>query len=294
LISALNLIGGLSLVGQAVAFDKTCSTLSEHSTAVKATPLVVSVQTSGRATGTYMLVRQEVRQWRLEEGDFTLSGRGFVVGRFVVTAAHVVSPSKVELRLSPYVTTSAEIVSVQQSSVTVGDLHGPGRVAATIVYLNHRLDLAILRPQAPPQDTFSYPTAVTWWGEGTGETSSLLNTGDCIVALVRARDAALTPLQQDEVREGNVLAPHAVSHQPSVVAGLSANTVSITMAVFPGDSGSPVVAFDAGEPRLVGVITATRQPFEAVSYISRLDPLLPILEALQTSAPSARRVARVK
>jgi hypothetical protein len=291
LISALNLIGALSLVGHAVAFDKTCGALSA---AVEAVPPVVSVWTNGQATGTYMRVKQGMRQWRLEEGDFTLNGRGFVVGQFVVTAAHVVYPSKIELRLNPYVTTSAEVVAVQQTAVTVGDLRGLGQVAAAIVHLNHRLDLAILRPQVPLQGAFPYPTAATWWGEGTGETSSLLDTGDCIVALVRARDASLTPLLQDEARQGNVLAPRAVSHQLSVIAGLSANTVSITTPVFPGDSGSPVVAFDAGEPRLVGVITATRQPFEAVSYISRLDPLLPILEALQASTSVSQRVAQVK
>lgn len=217
LISTLSLIGVLSVVGQAVAFDKTCGTLlAPHAAAVQAVPVVVAVRTSGQATGTYRVVKQSLRQWRLGEGDFTLSGRGVVVGQFVVTAAHVVYPSKVELRLDPYITTTTEVVSIQQT------------------------------------------------------------------------------LPQDEAREGNVLAPHAVSHQRSVVAGLSANTVSISTPVFPGDSGSPVVAFDAGEPRLVGVITATRQPFEAVSYISRLDPLLPILEALQASTPLDQRMAQVK
>jgi hypothetical protein len=295
LIWALSLIGTLSLVPSAIAFDKTCGTLSaRHATAVEVLPTVVAIHTSGQATGTHGVVHQGVRQWRLEEGEFTLSGRGFVVGQWVVTAAHVVSPSKVELRLDPYTTTTTEVVSIQHTSVVISDLLGTSRVPATIVHLNHRLDLAILHPQGPLQEAFPYPTTVTWWSEGTGEASSLLNTGDCIVALVAARDASLTPLPQDEARQGNVLAPHAVSHQHAVIAGLSANTVSISTPVFPGDSGSPVVAFDAGAPRLVGVVTATRQPFEAVSYISRLDPLLPMLEALQASATLPQQMAKVK
>jgi S1-C subfamily serine protease len=294
LVWALSVLGTLSPVPYAIAFDKTCGALSTHHTsAVEALPTVVAIHTSGQATGMYRAVHQGTRQWRLEEGNFTLGGRGFVVGQLVVTAAHVVYPSKVEVRLDPYITTTTEVVSIQQTSVAVGDLQGTSRVPAAIVHLNHRLDLAILRPQSPLQEIFPYPTAVTWWSEGTGEAISLLNTGDCIVALVAARDASFTPLPQDEARQGNVLAPHAVSHQHSVVAGLSANTVSISTPVFPGDSGSPVVAFDAGKPRLVGVITATRQPFEAVSYISRLDPLLPILEALQASVALPRQVAKV-
>jgi hypothetical protein len=294
LIWTLSLIGTFSQVPPAFAFDKACGAVSTRSTAaVEVLPTVVVIHTSGQATGTYSVVHQGVRQWRLEEGDFTLRGRGFVVGQLVVTAAHVVYPSQVELRLDPYMTTTTEVVSIQQTSVVVSDLQGTSPVPASIVHLNHRLDLAILRPQVPLQEAFPYPTTVTWWSEGTGEASSLLNTGDCIVALVAARDAMLIPLPQDEARQGSVLAPHAVSHQRSVIAGLSANTVSISTPVFPGDSGAPVVAFDAGEPRLVGVITATRQPFEAVSYISRLDPLLPILEALQGSAALPRQVAQV-
>jgi hypothetical protein len=64
--------------------------------------------------------------------------------------------------------------------------------------------------------------------------------------------------------------------------------------MLPGDSGSPMLAFDAGVPHLVGVVTATRYPFESMSYISRIDPLLPLLEALQTAPTFVAQVAQVQ
>jgi hypothetical protein len=79
-----------------------------------------------------------------------------------------------------------------------------------------------------------------------------------------------------------------------VVAGLNANTVTISTLMLPGDSGSPVFAFDAGRPRLVGVVMATRYPFEAASYISRLDPILPILNALNTPGQPGIQVPHIK
>ena len=93
---------------------------------------------------------------------------------------------------------------------------------------------------------------------------------------------------------GQVIAPHAVSAQASVVQGLNANTVTISPLMFPGDSGSPVIAFEAGMPRLVGVVIATRYPFESTSYISRIDPLLAILEALHAAQQSGIRVPQVQ
>jgi hypothetical protein len=112
--------------------------------------------------------------------------------------------------------------------------------------------------------------------------------------MVPQRDTAQAALSGSQTRAGQVVAPHATSWQASVIAGLSPNTVTISTLMFPGDSGSPVLAFEGGKPRLVGVVIATRYPFETTSYISRLDPILPILEALQASRPLGTQVAHAQ
>src|SRR5262249_61840793 len=51
-----------------------------------------------------------------------------------------------------------------------------------------------------------------------------------------------------------------------------------------GDSGSPVLARQAGKPVLVGLVAATMYPTAMFSYVSRIHPLLALADALQLSA----------
>ena len=289
-------VWGLSMVftllwgSYAVAFDPTCGDLAAADAA--AFPSIVQVQTTGRATGTYQDRHTPNAAWQLGSGEFTLTGRGFVVGQLVVTAAHVVYPSKVELRLHQHASTVSSVVTVEQTTVRVGGSDSTNGIPAEIVHLSHRFDLAILRPHIPESlHAFPYRASATWWHELTGEASSLLRAGNCIAVLAAKRDANQAALPGTTVHTARVQAPHAVSFEPSVVAGLNPNTATIATPLLPGDSGSPVVAFDAGKPVLVGVVTATRHPFEPMSYISRIDPLLPMLEALQVPRPAGTHVA---
>jgi hypothetical protein len=286
----------LILIGTAAAFDAACGNMATASSAVvQGFPAVVEVHSVGRATGTYRDSKLGGATWHLSSGEFMLSGRGVVMGQFVVTAAHVVYPSQVELRLHEHTLTVSSVVNVDQMTVYVSTGAGTERVRAEIVHLNHRFDLAILRPEVSlGLPAFPYRASVTWWRETAGEASSLLRTGDCVVALTAERNPYQVALPGSEPRAGRVVAPYAVSSESSVVTGLNVNTVTISTLLLPGDSGSPVVAFDAGKARLVGVAIATRHPFEAVSYISRLDPLLPILEALQTPPHAGVRVAQAR
>ena len=131
LLWVLSLMGVFSWVGHAGAFDQACGVLfAPHRATEEA--VVVAVQTSGRATGTYMEVQQGMRQWRLAEGDFTLTGRGFIVDQFVVTAAHVVSPAKVDLRLNAYITTTTEVGCGCLSQPAIGSRDSASTGFATI------------------------------------------------------------------------------------------------------------------------------------------------------------------
>jgi V8-like Glu-specific endopeptidase len=286
----------LALAGTAVAFDTSCGTLPAGSPATAAQfPAVVAIHASGRATGVTETWQGNKVQRRLASGDFTLTGRGVVVGQFVVTAAHVVHPEKVALKLDPHTSTVSPVVAVQQTTVSVGSLTDVDGIPAEILHLNHEADLAILRPANPALfQTFPYAAADTWWREQPGEANSLLNEEDCVMALVPERDVHQVPLLQTKARAGKVIASSAVSSSATVVVSLNPQTVTISTPVFPGDSGSPVIAFDMGKPRLVGIVSATRHPLEAKSYISRIDSLLPILEALQAAFESGVQVAQAR
>lgn len=293
---ALGIVWALILVGRAAAFDTSCGTLPAWSpTAAKQVPAVVAIRTTGQATGTYETWQDKRQQHQLGHGDFTITGRGVVVGQLVVTAAHVVYPAKVKIALDQYNIRISPVVTVQQTTVSIGSLTGEGSVPAEIVHLNHRADLAILRPEDPTLlDALPFPTASTWWHEQPGEVSSLLGAGDCVITLVPERDDHYVPQLESEARPGKVVASSAVSSSSSVVAGLNPHTVTISTLVYPGDSGSPVVAFDMGTPRLVGIVSATRYPIEAKSYISRIDPILPILEALQGFLQAEAHIAQAE
>lgn len=288
----LAVVGALLLGRPAAAFDPACGEIPAVSSAVaEGFPAVVEVHTVGQATGTYKDRQSSDPTWHLGASAFTLKGRGFAVGQLIVTAAHVVYPSQVELRIQQDTTTASSVVMVQQLSVYIGATPDAGGVPADIVHLSHRFDLAILRPKVPlTLHTLPYYASATWWQEA-GVASSLLRKGSCVVVLAAERDIHQTPLPGSQPRSGHVVAPQAVSSESSVVAGLNPNTVTISTMMLPGDSGSPVIAFDAGTPRLVGVVIATRYPYEPASYISRLDPILPILEALQEPANALLHMA---
>jgi Trypsin-like peptidase domain len=294
--ATLSLFGLLAVVVQAAAFDTSCGTLAAGSPdSALQFPAVVAVSASGRATGIEQTWQDGKAQRRLGSGDFALSGRGVVVGQFVVTAAHVVSPEKVVLKLDEYTTIVSPVVAVQKTAVAVGTSTGAGGIPATIVHLNHEADLAILRPENSTWlHPFPYAATATWWREHPGEANSLLGAEDCVITLVPERDAYHLPLLGAEARIGKVIAPYAVSSSSAVVADLNSQTVTISTPVSPGDSGSPVVVFDMGRPRLVGIVSATRQPVEAKSYISRIDSLLPILEALQYALASGVQIAHAQ
>jgi hypothetical protein len=65
------------------------------------------------------------------------------------------------------------------------------------------------------------------------------------------------------------------------------------LAVQPGDSGSPVLALRAGKPVLVGLIASTMYPTAAFTYVSRIDPLLALADALRLMVTPAQKQALV-
>ena len=83
---------------------------------------------------------------------------------------------------------------------------------------------------------------------------------------------------------GKVLAKVPVAMSNLTQIKLNVNMFTTDLAVQPGDSGSPVLALQAGKPVLVGLVAATMYPTAAFTYVSRIDPLLALADALQLSA----------
>jgi hypothetical protein len=87
---------------------------------------------------------------------------------------------------------------------------------------------------------------------------------------------------------GKVLARVPVATNSLTQTKLNVNMFTTDLAVEPGDSGSPVLALQAGKPVLVGLVSATMYPTALFTYVARIDPLLALADALRLSALPAR------
>ena len=89
---------------------------------------------------------------------------------------------------------------------------------------------------------------------------------------------------QDRLVLGKVLAKVPVATNNLTQTKLNVNMFTTDLVVQPGDSGSPVLALQAGKPVLVGLVAATMYPTAMFTYVSRIDPLLALADALQLAA----------
>jgi S1-C subfamily serine protease len=88
----------------------------------------------------------------------------------------------------------------------------------------------------------------------------------------------------DRLVVGKVLAKVPVAINSLTQTKLNVNMVTTDLMVQPGDSGSPVLALRAGKPVLIGLVSSTMYPTATFTYVSRIDPLLALADALQLVA----------
>jgi hypothetical protein len=113
-----------------------------------------------------------------------------------------------------------------------------------------------------------------------------LQAGDCVAALVTVRADKRHDSGQDRLVLGKVLAKVPVATNSLTQTKLNVNMFTTDLAVQPGDSGAPVLALRAGQPVLVGLVSATMYPTAMFTYVTRIDPLIALAEALrQARAP---------
>lgn len=234
-------------------------------------------------------------------GPFAQGGTGIYVGNgYVITAAHVILPKLVTIQESKSVYYITEIHKVLSKFIMVGNRAFEGTVSAEVVWVNEEYDLAILKiPTWNPAEPLKYKMANTF-NRYYNEVYDSLKEGTVIGTIVRARNEDGNKGWAYEWRFGTVVSPKPVlpGNDPSTdfLPWFNLNDFTMNLEIYPGDSGSPVFAFEEnGTPVLIGVARAAgcsvewkgcdqghwHRIVECYSWASRIDPIKHMLESLK-------------
>ena len=224
-------------------------------------------------------------QREIVETPFAQDARGVMLSSHVLaTVAHALIPDIVEVAIAQQ--TNVQTVPLRVTNMTLVARTTPGEegMPAQIAHINTPYDLALA--QADSQQSLqplSYPAVLSY---GTGDPEKPtggLQAGDCVVTLVTSWNGKTHDTGQDHLVIGKVLAKVPVATNNLTQTKLNVNMFTTDLAVQPGDSGSPVFALQAGKPVLIGLISATMYPTATFTYVTRIDPLLALAEALRSA-----------
>jgi len=206
----------------------------------------------------------------------------------IATVAHALTPDVVEVHVGRHSTVHTVPLYVTEKTLVAHVTRDDRGMPAQIAHINEPYDLALVQVQAHPMlRPLPYATALSY---GTGEPRHPmggLEAGDCVVAVVSPRDDETHATRTDRLVVGKVLAKVPVATNSMTQTKLNVNMFTTDLAVKPGDSGSPVLALQEGKPVLVGVVSATMLPTAMFTYVSRIDPIVALADALRmhTFAP---------
>jgi hypothetical protein len=227
-------------------------------------------------------------EWEWGLGVWQAGGSGFVVrGNYVITAAHVVVPEVVTIKTGS--ATYWQVLMRQlDSRMIYAASWGRQGPPLDVVYINEEQDVALLKfrhPRIPFKESpirLSFTVTVVPMPFGFVKLDAI-GVGDAICMIVHKRDSESGNITWTyELRRGKVR-----DSRPSVPEGyewilpvFSMSDFTMDLEVIPGDSGSAVIAFDRGEPVIIGVARALlNHPSEHWSYAARIDVLVPFLWA---------------
>jgi len=224
-------------------------------------------------------------QRALTETPFSQDARAVVLHPNVLaTVAHALTPDVVEVHVTQHHTVQTVPLRVVDTTLMARTTPEGEGVPVQVAHVNGHYDLALVQTdknellQPLPYD------AVLSYGTGDPEEPlGGLQAGDCVAALVTARNGQGDDKGQDRLVLGKVLAKVPVATNSLTQTKLNVNMFTTDLAVQPGDSGSPVLALRAGKPVLIGLVAATMYPTATFTYVSRIDPLLALADALQLS-----------
>lgn len=206
----------------------------------------------------------------------TLEGTGTVLfGRFVLTVAHATTQDRLETMVrSPHGTVTLP-VETRRGDQKTWLLSGALRVPLTPLLRDPAADLALFRlPDNSGLPSFPYPI-------GDSET---LDLGDPIAVL--GTDPEAGPV----FRPGSVAALRGSSVMKPVAR--SEGVFLISLALAPGESGAPVLAWRNGAYELVGLAQGTYIGPRQLAWAIRISPALEALS--RAGAPEeVRRFVRL-
>lgn len=202
----------------------------------------------------------------------------------LATVAHALTPDSVDVYVKSRGNVSTVPLRVSHMTIMVHGDRGTNGIPADIAHKNEQYDLALVQtPSHTALAPLRYPTALSY---GTGDPASPtggLRAGDCVAAIVPVRNTQPQHTGTHRLAVGKVLAkaPVAINHMTQT--RLNVNMFTTDVDVQPGDSGSPVLALQAGKPVLIGLVAATMYPVATFTYVTRIDPLLAFADALRQS-----------
>jgi hypothetical protein len=258
--------------------------LSLHGTALATYEPRQSGQTAPTLEAVFGLVPGAPRE--IAETPFSQDARAVVLHPNVLaTVAHALAPDVVEVHVARQPTVQTVPLQVTSTTLVARTTPEEAGVPAQIAHVNGHYDLALVQADTNELLRPLPYDAVLSYGTGDPERpSGGLQAGDCVAAIVTARNDQADDRGQDRLVLGKVLAKVPVATNSLTQTKLNVNMFTTDLAVQPGDSGSPVLALRAGKPVLVGLVAATMYPTATFTYVSRIDPLLAMADAVQLSA----------
>jgi S1-C subfamily serine protease len=265
-------------------------------------PMAPRLSLEGRALATYARQQGQQPVATLEE-IFGVSSRGqreivettfYQEARAVVlypnilaTVAHALTLDSVEVQVGRGTSVRTVPLHVTQMALMVHVSPSHEGVPAHVAHINEPYDLALIQSSA--NDILlplPYAPALSYGRGNPRRPTGGLQAGDCVATVVASGGNAQPDARQDRLITGKVLARVPVAVNSMTQTKLNINMFTTDLAVKPGDSGSPVLALQAGKPVLVGLVSATMYPTAAFTYVSRIDPLLALADALHSAGPT--------
>jgi hypothetical protein len=235
-------------------------------------------------------------QREMIEAPFSQDARSVVLHPTVLaTVAHALTPDVVDVHVAQQPTIQTVPLRVTNMTVMVRSTPTEEGVVAQVAHTNVPYDLALIQSD---KNRLLQPlpyAAVLSYGTGDPERPvGWLQAGDCVAAIVTSRTEKAYDTGQDRLVLGKVLAKVPVATNNLTQTKLNVNMFTTDLPVQPGDSGSPVLALRAGKPVLVGLVSATMFPTATFTYVSRIDPLLALADALRLAASQSGKPLLVR
>ena len=257
----------------------------------------VKINTFGSALGVAQNVDMKADPPRIyhvkKKTSFVLQGVGFVVKEgYIVTAAHTVHPCDVTTSSRQFSYTLFRPIKVLKRHIVVSpdtELTGTrGGTPVEIYHLDIKNDLAILKYD---KDAYNILKPIPFKMAYTmrGDFSNLTQPGDAIAIIVRKRDEDGNWEWDFEVRNAKITSNKIHDMVPiDAMIEYGPEDFLTDVLVYGGDSGSPAIAFDCGEPVVIGVFRSTLvyrygafrvAPDAPITTVVRIDSIKLILDA---------------